>query len=139
MTMQSMQRSAYDEFRWAQELFARRDPAGAAKVLEGLLDRVRGEADSQTASAEQVGAEQVGAVRTELMRAYFHTARLGPAEALAREALDADPTDSDAALLLARVLQRRSRHDEVAALLPRLEALLGADDEGVALLRGRAR
>ena len=98
------------------------------QLLEDLLARTR---ESDAAS--------VPAVRAELVRAYYDTARLGPAEALAREAVEADPTDAEAGVLLARVLQRRSRHDEAAAMLPRLEALLGPDHEGVRLIRERAR
>ncbi len=115
-------------FRWAQDLLAHRDPQAATRVLEDLLARTR---ESDAAS--------VPAVRAELVRAYYDTARLGPAEALAREAVEADPTDAEAGVLLARVLQRRSRHDEAAAMLPRLEALLGPDHEGVRLIRERAR
>lgn len=120
--------SEYDEFRWAQELLDQRRPGRAVPVLETLLTQVRASAP-----------EQVGVVRAELARAYFHAARLSAAEQLAREAFDADPTDAQAGVLLARVLQRRSRHTEAAALLPRLEALLGPAHESMVCLRERAR
>lgn len=115
-------------YRWAQDLLDHRDPQAATRVLEDLLARTR---ESDPAS--------VPAVRAELMRAYYDTARLGPAETLAREAVEADPGDAESGVFLARVLQRRSRHDDAAALLPRLQAQLGPDHEGVRLIKERAR
>ncbi|MPZ61342.1 MAG: hypothetical protein GEU93_08600 [Propionibacteriales bacterium] len=51
-------------------------------------------------------------VRMLLARCYYHSAQLGRTEAAARRLLAEDPTDAYAALLLARTLQRGSRHDE---------------------------
>ena len=105
----------YDRFRWAEDLFAHRDYLAAARVVEALL----GEALD---SPELVG-HGLGEVRLLLARAYYHSAQLRRAEATVREVLADHPTDAYAALLLARTLERGSRHDEASAARRMAEAL----------------
>lgn len=64
-------------------------------------------------------------VREYLARAYFHRASLPLAERELRVLLEHDPADDYATLLLARTLERQSRHDEAAAVRRRLAALTG--------------
>ena len=58
-------------------------------------------------------------------RAHFHRAGLPKAEADIRRLLELEPTSAYASELLARVLERQSRHDEAAAVRRRLAALTG--------------
>lgn len=110
----------YERFRWAEDLFAHRDYIAAARVLEKLLEDVADQPD-------RVGHGMTGA-RELLARAYFHSAQLGRAEAAARALLHEDSTNAYAALLLARTLQRGSRHDEAERAFA-LAAALGAPVE----------
>lgn len=66
-------------------------------------------------------------VREYLCRAHYHRASLKAAEREAREILSADPTNEYVVLLLARILERQSRHDEAARVRRRLAALTGDD------------
>lgn len=66
-------------------------------------------------------------VREWRARAYYHRASLPRAEEDLRELLAADPTDEYATLLLARTLERQSRHDEAAGVRRMLAALTGDD------------
>ena len=106
--------STYENFRWAEDLFASRDYRAAARVLEELVE---GEAPGHGTSA----------ARTLLARSYFHAARLGKAEESARSLLAEDPTDAYAALLLAFTLRRAGRRDEAERAM-QLANALGADD-----------
>lgn len=105
----------YDRYRWAEDRFAHRDYRGAARTLETLLDEAAERPDD-------VG-HGLAEARLLLARAYYHSAQLRRAEATARALLDDDPTDSYATLLLARTLERGSRHDEAAPLFRVAEAL----------------
>jgi Flp pilus assembly protein TadD len=107
----------YDRFTWARDLFAHRDYRGAARVLETLL--------AEAGDASGSVAHGLTDARLLLARSYYHSAQLRRAEATARQVLDEDPTDSYAALLLARTLERGSRHEEAAAAM-NLAAALGA-------------
>lgn len=60
-------------------------------------------------------------------RAHYHRAALPKAEQDLRALLEADPTDEYATLLLARTLERQSRHDEAAGVRRVLAALTGDD------------
>lgn len=102
----------YDVYRWARELFAQRDYAGAARALEHLVQTHPREAD-------------LGAARELLVRSYFHSAQLGRAIEAARDLLALQPDNAYAAQLLVRALERASRHDEAAAAR-RVAAALGA-------------
>lgn len=102
--------SSYDLFRWAEELFADKDFLGAAEMVEDLLAR----------EPDMTGS---GAARLLLARAYYHSARLEPALATARVLLDDEPDNGYAALLVARTLQRLSRHEEADRALRLAEAL----------------
>lgn len=105
----------YERFRWAQSLFEHRDYLTAARVLEELLaDAADGSAGHGLASAREL-----------LARAYFHSGQLGRAEATARALLAEDICDAYAALLLARTLERGSRHEEADRAFA-LAAALGA-------------
>ncbi|MQA03467.1 MAG: hypothetical protein GEV07_12340 [Streptosporangiales bacterium] len=103
----------YERFRWAQSLFEHRDYLTAARVLEELLaDAADGSAGHGLASAREL-----------LARAYFHSGQLGRAEATARALLAEDACAAYAALLLARTLQRGSRHEEADRALAWAAAL----------------
>jgi len=103
--------SPYDAWRWAVDLFDHRDYHAAAQVLQHLVDTHPREAE-------------LGEARELLARSYFHAALLGPAVEAARDLLERDPSHAYAALLLARALERSSRHDEATAVR-RLSEVLG--------------
>ena len=105
----------YDRYRRAEDLFAHRDYRGAARVLQALLAEAE-------ARPDEVG-HGLAEPRLLLARAYYHSALLPRAEATARELLTDHPTDAYAALLLARTLERGSRHDEARAAFRVAEAL----------------
>ena len=105
-------RDAYDAYRWAEDLFEHRDYYAAAKVLRRLVDEHPHDGDLTSA-------------RELLARSYYHSAQLERAVETARELLAAQPDDAYAALLLARSLERLSRHDEATAAR-RLADALGA-------------
>jgi predicted Zn-dependent protease len=105
----------YDRATFA---FDARDYYGAAPLLEEL------------AAAEPDNVS----VRLLLARAYFHSARLRRAEDEIREVIARSPGESYAYLLLGRVLQRQSRHDEAAGPL-RLAAVMSGDPDVAALAR----
>ncbi len=107
----------YDRYRWAEDRFEHRDYRGAARTLEALLDEAAERPDD-------VG-HGLGEARLLLARAYYHSAQLRRAEATVRDLLADDPTDAYAALLLARTLERGSRHEEAAGAR-RVAAALGA-------------
>lgn len=112
----------YDQFRRSELDFNLRDYRGAITRLKTLIAGL-----GDTAS-DQRG---LSSARELLARSYFHAAQLGPAEVEVRQLLADDPTDAYAALLLARTLQRQSRHEEADRAL-RLAAALGAPDVDVA-------
>jgi Flp pilus assembly protein TadD len=104
----------YDIYRWAGELFDQRDYSAAARALEQLVENHPHEAE-------------LGAARELLARSYFHSAQLGRAIAAARDLLRRQPDNPYAAQILARTLERASRHDEAGAVR-RVAAALGAAD-----------
>ena len=63
--------------------------------------------------------------REYLARAHYQRASLVPAEREARAILAADPTNEYVTLLLARTLERQSRHEEAAGVRRVLVALTG--------------
>jgi Tfp pilus assembly protein PilF len=105
----------YDRFRWAEDLFAHRDYYGTARALVALLADVE--------ASDERPPHALTDARLLLARAYFHSAQLLRAEATAREVLAEDPTEAYAALLLARTLQRQSRHVEAAGAMNLARAL----------------
>ncbi len=105
----------YDRYRWAEDLFAHRDYRAATRVLEALLEEAAERPDD-------VG-HGLAEPRLLLARAYYHQALLPRAEATVRDLLADHPTDSYAALLLARTLERQSRHDEARSAFRVAEAL----------------
>lgn len=107
----------YERFRWAEGQFEDRDYRGAARTLEALLADIERD-------PSQVG-HPVTDVRLLLARAYYHSAQLRHAEETARALLADNPTEAYAALLLARTLQRASRHEEARQAM-HLAAALGA-------------
>lgn len=64
-------------------------------------------------------------VREYLARSYYHRASLPLAERELRTILESNPTDEYATLLLARTLERQSRHEEASAIRRQLAALTG--------------
>ncbi len=112
------QRNHAGLYEKAQEHFVLREYTRAITALETLLapgagNREGGYLHSTTAASLL------------LARAYYHSAQLGRAESTARQVLAEDPTDSYAALLLGRSLQRQGRNDEADPIL-RLAKALGA-------------
>ena len=107
----------YERFRWAEGQFEDRDYRGAARTLEALLEDLEREPGE--------AGHPLTDVRLLLARAYYHSAQLRHAEAAARAVLADQPTEAYAALLLARTLQRGSRHEEARRAL-NLAAALGA-------------
>lgn len=63
--------------------------------------------------------------REYLARAHYHRASLPRAEALLRDLMADDPTNDYVLLLMARTLERQSRHDEAVGVRRRLAALTG--------------
>jgi predicted Zn-dependent protease len=106
MTMTTLA-DRYDRATFAFEM---RDYRTAAELLEELV----------LAEPDNI------AVRLLLARAYFHSARLRPAEDELREVIARDPSETYAYLMLGRVLQRQSRHDEAAGPL-RIAAAMNGD------------
>lgn len=102
--------------RWerARMFFDARDYAGAARVLDGLVEEV----------PEQTGP------RLLLARAYYHSAQLHRAEAELRIIVERDPVEAYARLMLGRTLQRQGRHEEAATHLRIASALAGEFEEG---------
>ncbi|WP_459754160.1 tetratricopeptide repeat protein [Streptomyces sennicomposti] len=94
--------------------FDARDYAGAARVLDGLVEEV----------PEQTGP------RLLLARAYYHSAQLHRAEAELRIIVERDPVEAYARLMLGRTLQRQGRHEEAATHLRIASALAGEFEEG---------
>jgi predicted Zn-dependent protease len=83
-------------YELAKLSFEHRDYIGAASRLVELVEVEPGNTSA----------------RLLLARSYFHSAQLVKAEYALREVLDRDPTEAYAHLMLGRVLQRQSRHDE---------------------------
>lgn len=102
----------YDAWRWAEELFTRRDYVRAAEYLETILDHP--EADNA----------HLPQVRELLVRSYYHSARLQKASAAARDALEHEPSNGYLHLLLARSLERAG-DDENAGTHLRIAQALG--------------
>lgn len=103
-----MTTTVYD-FQAAVLAFNTRRYADAIRGLEAVLADNPGHTDA----------------REYLARAYYLRASLAPAEREARTILEADPTNEYVTLLLARVLERQSRHDEAAGIRRVLVALTG--------------
>jgi predicted Zn-dependent protease len=111
-----------EEYRRATMFFESGDSAGAARLLEPIL-----EAEPGNASVRQL-----------LARAYFHSAQLNRAEEQLRALIDADPADHYAHHVLGRTLERAGR---VAEALPHLRlaaAMKRHDDYDEALRRVEA-
>ena len=70
--------------------------------------------------------------REYLARAHYLRASLPLAEREARTILESDPTNEYITLLLARVLERQSRHDEAAGVRRVLAALTGDERHAAA-------
>lgn len=103
---------AHQVYQLANDLFANEDYYAAVEVLEHLI-------------ATQADETGLNAARELLTRSYFHSAQMERAVEAARDLLEREPTSGYAALLLARSLERLSRHDE-AARARRLADALGA-------------
>ncbi|GAA3111461.1 tetratricopeptide repeat protein [Streptomyces echinatus] len=114
--METRQETTYYEHgtaaeRWerARLFFDAKDYAGAARVLDGLVQEV----------PEQTGP------RLLLARAYYHSAQLRRAEAELRTIVERDPVEHYARLMLGRTLQRQARHEEAERHLRIASALAG--------------
>jgi predicted Zn-dependent protease len=94
-----------------QQYFEERDYLGAIRALLPVVEE----------TPDDVGT------RLLLARAYFHAALLKPAAEHLQEILDREPTESYAHLMMARTLERLSRHDE-ATKHRRIAAALTGDD-----------
>lgn len=107
----------YERYHRATRQFDLRDYLGAARTLESLLMDAAGDTDGPGHGLTEA--------RLLLARAYYHSAQLGRAETAARAVLAESPTEAYAALLLARTLERGSRHDEAQEAM-RVAVALGA-------------
>ncbi len=94
-----------DRWERAGLMFAERRYIETARLLAGLVE----EFPRHTAA------------RLLLARAYYHSAQLNRAEEQLRTVIDQDPVEPYAHLLLGRVLERQSRHDEAATWLRRAD------------------
>lgn len=94
--------------------FNTRDYAAAIRRLTRLLEAQPGNTNA----------------REYLARALYLRASLKPAEEQARIILTDDPTNEYVTLLLARVLERQSRHEEAAGVRRVLVALTGDERHG---------
>ncbi|MFQ6148761.1 tetratricopeptide repeat protein [Streptomyces seoulensis] len=101
--------SAAERWERARMFFDARDYAGAARVLDRLVEEV----------PEQTGP------RLLLARAYYHSAQLRNAEDQLRLIVERDPVEHYARLMLGRTLQRQGRHEEAAAHLRIASAFAG--------------
>jgi len=110
----------HDRYSWAEILFGDRRYDLAAKELESLLADV-----TSTCTEEDAPMYGLSEARLLLARSYFHAAHLRKAEEAARDLLADNPVDAYAALLLARSLERQSRHEEAQQALT-LASVLGA-------------
>lgn len=99
--------TAFDTFRFAEDLFAQRDFRGAARHLAELVEHQPGDASAQLL----------------LARAYYHSAQLHGAERAARTVIALDPSDAYAQLLLGRTLQRAGRDQDARAPLAMARAM----------------
>lgn len=107
----------YERYHRAGRQFDLKDYLGAARTLEALLMDLAADGGPTDHAATSA--------RLLLARAYYHSAQLGRAETAARAVLAESPTDAYAALLLARTLERTSRHDEAREAM-RVATALGA-------------
>ncbi|MCW3157622.1 tetratricopeptide repeat protein [Micropruina sonneratiae] len=98
-----------DDFQAAVLAFNTRDYRSAIDGFEKVLRTQPGHTDA----------------REYLARAHYLRASLPLAEREARLILESDPTNEYITLLLARVLERQSRHDEAAGMRRVLVALTG--------------
>ncbi|MGW4275785.1 tetratricopeptide repeat protein [Streptomyces seoulensis] len=101
--------SAAERWERARMFFDARDYAGAARVLDRLVEEV----------PEQTGP------RLLLARAYYHSAQLRNAEDQLRLIVERDPVEHYARLMLGRTLQRQGRHEEAATHLRIASAFAG--------------
>ncbi|MBN0042800.1 tetratricopeptide repeat protein [Streptomyces actuosus] len=101
--------------RWdrARLFFAAKDYAGAARVLDGLVEEV----------PEQTGP------RLLLARSSYHSAQLRRAEAQLRLIVERDPVEHHARLMLGRTLERQGRKEEAGTHLRIAAALAGDFDQ----------
>ncbi|TDT33325.1 tetratricopeptide repeat protein [Naumannella halotolerans] len=104
------------DFRWfnyrrALDAFELKDYRTAARLLEEIV------------------AEHPDAIEPRLLlaRSYYHSASLQPAVDQLRVIVEADPTETYARLLLARTLERQSKHEEAAPHRKLVAALTGDD------------
>ncbi len=111
------------EYRRAIRFFDAGDPAGAAKILEPILDAEPGHSD----------------VRLLLARSYYHSAQLRRAEEQLRILVDRDPTDHYARYVLGRTLERQSRHTEALPQLRMASAMHPSDEYEESIRRVEAR
>lgn len=100
----------------ARAAYEGRDYTEAARALEEILVDLAGE-DILHGTSD---------LRLLLARAYFHSAQLGRAERVLEGLVVDEPADPYVRLLLARTLQRQSRHAEAKPHASLAQAL-GAD------------
>ncbi|ADB29424.1 tetratricopeptide TPR_2 repeat protein [Kribbella flavida DSM 17836] len=95
-----------------RQYFEEKDYRGAIRALRPVVEE----------TPDDVGT------RLLLARAYYHSALLKPAEEHLHEVLTREPTEYYAHLMMARTLERQSRHDE-AVKHRRIAAALTGNDE----------
>jgi Flp pilus assembly protein TadD len=93
-----MTETLYHAYQEAQSLLQSRDPLGALRVLEPVIDEAEGKASVHLLAG----------------RAYFLSAQLGRAQAAFERVIDIDPSDHYAHYALGRTLERLQRKAEAA-------------------------
>lgn len=107
--IQKLAETTTQRYERARLLFDARDYAGAATLLEDIVEQ----------HPDQTGP------RLLLARAYYHSAQLRRAEEQLRTVIERNPVDDYACLMLGRTLERQSRHDEAAPWLRLAAAFTG--------------
>jgi predicted Zn-dependent protease len=107
------------DYRRATMFFETGDPAGAARLLEPIV-----EAEPGNSSVRQL-----------LARAYFQSAQLNRAEEQLRELVERDPSDHYAHHVLGRTLERLNRHADALRHLRIAAAMHSTNDDYTTALR----
>ena len=104
-------KTAYETWRWAEDLFEARDYYGAARLLEELL------------AHDDADPRHLAQARELLARSYYHSAQVTKAIEVTESALAEEPGNGYLVLLLGRALQRAGRRDEAEPHLRMARAL----------------
>lgn len=109
-------------YELARGAYDRGEYLDAARALDDLVIELETQ-HSDTVGGQDAVRHGSTDLRLLLARAYYHSAQLGRAEALLCRLVEEQPSDGYTRLLLARTLQRQSRHDEAAPHIALADAL----------------